>query len=535
MTSVRRCASWTSRTRRIDSSSAARTCGSSRARARRRGRRPAPAGRRPDAVEPLGQLEHRRLAAVADGVADRAHGSTAPPRRRAARAAGRRAGRARPGRDRAGRCGGSRGQSRDAPSRLAQPLERAPAGAPAVLARPGGRPDPAVPAVDGPLPRARRCRCTSSRTGTGCSCERSDGPARRGGRAAGLRRGRDPARARVRCRRRQRAARGRAAWRCCATVAAYDDGRFDLDTGGDAAVPAALGVDTDEPYLQGDVEWLGEPDGRRGAGARPRWSPSGSRSTATTLHGLRVRGGADAAARRPDRAVVPRRRDGGDRPGGPAGPARRAGHRAAARLELDLLRREAGLLRELPSLPGIDYSPPARAPQLTTPDETYGGVRRVLTRGSHRKLRLVAQTPATVALTRAEVPFTLHAYEHDPAAASYGLEAARGARGRRRRGLQDPARRRRRPADGRGRPGRAASWTSRRWPRAVGGKRADMAEPAGRRAQHRLRRRGDLTARPAKAAAAPSSTPRRWTTPPCSCPPAGAASTSSWRPPTWSG
>jgi Cys-tRNA(Pro)/Cys-tRNA(Cys) deacylase len=33
-------------------------------------------------------------------------------------------------------------------------------------------------------------------------------------------------------------------------------------------------------------------------------------------------------------------------------------------------------------------------------------------------------TPATVALTRAGVPFTEHAYEHDPAATSYGLEAA---------------------------------------------------------------------------------------------------------------
>ncbi len=33
-------------------------------------------------------------------------------------------------------------------------------------------------------------------------------------------------------------------------------------------------------------------------------------------------------------------------------------------------------------------------------------------------------TPATVALERAGVAFTRHAYEHDPAAASYGLEAA---------------------------------------------------------------------------------------------------------------
>ncbi|HEY4225546.1 MAG TPA: Cys-tRNA(Pro) deacylase [Pseudolysinimonas sp.] len=33
-------------------------------------------------------------------------------------------------------------------------------------------------------------------------------------------------------------------------------------------------------------------------------------------------------------------------------------------------------------------------------------------------------TPATVALQRAGIPFTEHAYAHDPAAASFGLEAA---------------------------------------------------------------------------------------------------------------
>ncbi len=33
-------------------------------------------------------------------------------------------------------------------------------------------------------------------------------------------------------------------------------------------------------------------------------------------------------------------------------------------------------------------------------------------------------TPATVALTKAKVEFTTHAYEHDPAAKSFGLEAA---------------------------------------------------------------------------------------------------------------
>ncbi len=33
-------------------------------------------------------------------------------------------------------------------------------------------------------------------------------------------------------------------------------------------------------------------------------------------------------------------------------------------------------------------------------------------------------TPATVALTQAKVPFEVHAYNHDPAAQSYGTEAA---------------------------------------------------------------------------------------------------------------
>jgi Cys-tRNA(Pro)/Cys-tRNA(Cys) deacylase len=33
-------------------------------------------------------------------------------------------------------------------------------------------------------------------------------------------------------------------------------------------------------------------------------------------------------------------------------------------------------------------------------------------------------TPATIALERAKIPFTLHEYAHDPKAASYGLEAS---------------------------------------------------------------------------------------------------------------
>lgn len=37
---------------------------------------------------------------------------------------------------------------------------------------------------------------------------------------------------------------------------------------------------------------------------------------------------------------------------------------------------------------------------------------------------MASGTPATTALSRAGVPFELHPYDHDPAAASYGLEAA---------------------------------------------------------------------------------------------------------------
>lgn len=41
-----------------------------------------------------------------------------------------------------------------------------------------------------------------------------------------------------------------------------------------------------------------------------------------------------------------------------------------------------------------------------------------------RKAVTSAGTPATVALERAGVPFSVHGYAHDPAAASYGKEAA---------------------------------------------------------------------------------------------------------------
>jgi Cys-tRNA(Pro)/Cys-tRNA(Cys) deacylase len=42
----------------------------------------------------------------------------------------------------------------------------------------------------------------------------------------------------------------------------------------------------------------------------------------------------------------------------------------------------------------------------------------------HGSRAAVGRTPATVALTRSGVAFSEHVYEHDPDAASYGLEAA---------------------------------------------------------------------------------------------------------------
>jgi Cys-tRNA(Pro)/Cys-tRNA(Cys) deacylase len=41
-----------------------------------------------------------------------------------------------------------------------------------------------------------------------------------------------------------------------------------------------------------------------------------------------------------------------------------------------------------------------------------------------KKATAAGGTPATIALSRAGIAFTLHAYHHDPRAQSYGLEAA---------------------------------------------------------------------------------------------------------------
>jgi Cys-tRNA(Pro)/Cys-tRNA(Cys) deacylase len=86
-------------------------------------------------------------------------------------------------------------------------------------------------------------------------------------------------------------------------------------------------------------------------------------------------------------------------------------------------------------------------------------------------------TPATVALTRAKVPFTLHPYEHDPLSTAYGDEAAAAL------GV-DPARIfKTLIAAVDGRPACAVVPVAARLDlkalaAALGGKRAEMAEPA---------------------------------------------------------
>ena len=104
-------------------------------------------------------------------------------------------------------------------------------------------------------------------------------------------------------------------------------------------------------------------------------------------------------------------------------------------------------------------------------------------------------TPATVALTRAGVAFTLHEYAHDPRATSYGLEAAEAL------GL-DPDRSSRRcwprsTASSSSRSSRSpAGSTSRRWPVRSAASKAAMAEPKDAERVDRLRHRRHLARRP---------------------------------------
>jgi uncharacterized protein len=142
-------------------------------------------------------------------------------------------------------------------------------------------------------------------------------------------------------------------------VQAHPDGRYDILTIGSRRF-RLLGVDTSEPYLQGDVQWLDEPDGEAAAllAARVLERFAGYRDA---LHGLGLRGGDGDLphdSRRLSYLVATSMvLDLADHQALLAAPDAAA----RLRLELDLLRREEALITHLPSLPGVDY---ARQPAL---------------------------------------------------------------------------------------------------------------------------------------------------------------------------
>src|SRR5215212_7067278 len=65
----------------------------------------------------------------------------------------------------------------------------------------------------------------------------------------------------------------------------------------------------------------------------------------------------------------------------------------------------------------------ARPPPITSSTAAETGTAS-RSRGSPRKVEMAKGTPATVALTKAGVAFTLHEYDYDPDAARIGMQAA---------------------------------------------------------------------------------------------------------------
>ena len=143
----------------------------------------------------------------------------------------------------------------------------------------------------------------------------------------------------------------------CATdlreVQAYEDGRFDIVTTGSRRF-RLLSVDSSEPYLQGDVEWLDEPGGDAAqllAGVvrdrfmhyREALRRFGLRGAAADLPGDPCRLSYLVAT-----AMVLDLADHQVLLAAPSTASRLS-------LEVDLLRRESALLQQLPSLPGVDY------------------------------------------------------------------------------------------------------------------------------------------------------------------------------------
>ena len=182
-------------------------------------------------------------------------------------------------------------------------------------------------------------------------------------------------------------------------VEPYDDGRFDVVTSGSQRF-RLLAVDNSRPYLQGDVELLGEPDGQPAPDSQPglrrRTPTTGRRSGSPTT--------SPPTTPAPCPTPSPPARSSTSPTG--SGCSRRRTPPSRLRAELALLRRETTLLGLLPSLPGGGADPTPREPELSPAAARGGG------------------TPATVALAKAGVEVALHPYEHAAGAPSYGGEAA---------------------------------------------------------------------------------------------------------------
>jgi Lon protease-like protein len=137
-------------------------------------------------------------------------------------------------------------------------------------------------------------------------------------------------------------------------VEPHEDGQFDLAAAGTRRF-RLLGVDSHEPYLSGEVEWLAEPEGDA-AGVLAVRVAQRFEEYRDILHELGLRGADSPLPRSPTalsyRIATSTVMDLSDRQALLAAPD------TAARLglELDLLRRESGLLKELPSLPAVEFT-----------------------------------------------------------------------------------------------------------------------------------------------------------------------------------
>src|SRR5690606_2027799 len=149
----------------------------------------------------------------------------------------------------------------------------------------------------------------------------------------------------------------------------------------------------------GRVPVAAVPDRRVGGGRRPRPRRPG----AAVL--LRPGGGPDHPRLRLDPARGPRRAPG---PAGPGRPRRPAG--ALRAHPAGLAPADARDVRDA----GPDQAARPRAPGRLRPRGT----------GMAKASRGAGPTAAVALLARERVAFTVHEYAHDPAAASYGLEAA---------------------------------------------------------------------------------------------------------------